>query len=31
MDLNITTNIKSIQRGLSKTAKRQVPFAIATP
>ena len=30
MDLNITTNIKSIQRGLSKTAKRQVPFAIAT-
>ena len=30
MNLNITTNIKSIQRGLSKTAKRQVPFAIAS-
>ena len=30
MDLNITTNINSIQRGLSKTAKRQVPFAIAS-
>ena len=30
MQLNITTNINSIQRGLSKTAKRQVPFAIAS-
>lgn len=30
MNLNITTNIKSIQLGLSKTAKRQVPFAIAS-
>ena len=30
MNLNITTNIKSIQIGLSKTAKRQVPFAIAS-
>jgi len=30
MQLNITTNINSIKRGLSKTAKRQVPFAIAS-
>jgi hypothetical protein len=30
MELSITNNINSIQRGLSNTAKRQVPFAIAS-
>ena len=29
MDINITSNVKSLQRGLSKIEKKQIPFAIA--
>ena len=30
MNINITSNVKSLQRGLSKIEKKQVPFAIAS-